>query len=213
MNEPRRNNGFMGNLILLVVVVILALNPQWYLPHVGQWLVAPSTEDDNAPNGAVVVLGGGAQQRLLHGIALREGDEERELWYTGNMIPERTRTFIDPPYAREYAIGRGVPADKVRLLQSTSTWEDALAVKEAVAETGVEHLVVVTNYFHSRRAMCVLRHHLAEENVTLIYSAPGGDDFDASRWWESEQDLVDVAEEWVKVFYYWRSYGLAPWTC
>lgn len=199
---------------LLIAGVLLALNPHWYLTPIGAWLALPAdTLATDTREEAVVVLGGGGQQRLLHGIALYHENAIPEIWYTGNMILEEGRSFIDPLYARTYAMERGVPEEAVKLLQSTSTWEDAAAVRQMVEQEGVSRLVIVTNYFHSRRAMCVLRHQLANHNVTLTYSPPLSDRYDANTWWQSEQSLVDVSEEWIKVLYYWAKYGLVPWTC
>lgn len=199
--------------VVAIVAMVLLLNPHWYLPPIGDWLTLPADTLTRHDNEAVVVLGGGGQQRLLQGIALLDGQPNTQVWYTGNMIPETGRSFIDPVYARTYAIRLGVAEERIYLLHSTSTWEDALAVKEQVQESGITHLIIVTNYFHSRRAMCVLRHHLADDGVTLLYSPPFSDEFDPKHWWQNEQDIVDVSEEWLKVMLYWYQYGLVPWDC
>jgi uncharacterized SAM-binding protein YcdF (DUF218 family) len=159
------------------------------------------------------VLGGGGQQRLLQGIALWKLHPTSRLWHTGDLRPDRQRNFVDPTFAQTYAVGLGVAPEKITLLQSTSTWEDALAVRAEIEETGVRDVIIVTNYFHSRRAMCVMRHHLAGSEVNLSFIPPASDEFDPATWWHSEQDLVDVSEEWLKVLFYWQQYGLAPWTC
>jgi uncharacterized SAM-binding protein YcdF (DUF218 family) len=197
----------------VALLVLLLLNPQWYLPAIGGWLRLPSETPERGNYEAVVVLGGGGQQRLLQGIALWKLQPESLLWHTGDLRPEHQRHFVDPAFARSYAIGLGVAPEKITLLQSTSTWEDGVAVKAVVEESGVKQVIIVTNYFHSRRAMCVMRHHLAESGATLAFVAPSSDDFDPAAWWQSEQDLVDVSEEWLKVLLYWQQYGLAPWRC
>ncbi len=199
--------------VLLLLGGVLVTNPQWYLVPIGAWLALPADPPSTQAEEVVVVLGGGGQQRLLHGIALFRERAIPEIWYTGNMIPEKGRAFIDPLYARTYAMERGVPEERIKLLQSTSTWEDALAVKAMAEAENVSHLVIVTNYFHSRRAMCVLRHQLANTDVSLSFSPPLSDTYDAETWWQEEQSLVDVSEEWIKVLYYWGKYGVTPWTC
>ncbi len=200
-------------LLLIALLVMLLLNPGWYLPPLADWLTLPVDPITRDANEAVVVLGGGGPQRLLQGVTLWEQQPSAQLWFTGNLVPETARSFIDPAYARTYALRLGVDPSQIRLLHSTSTWEDALAIKAEMEENDIQHLVIVTNYFHSRRAMCVMRHHLAAENVTLLYSPPDGDDFDPTTWWRNEQDIVDVSEEWLKVLLYWQKYGLAPWNC
>ena len=200
-------------LVLAATVILLAANPQWVLPSIGGWLMLPADPLVRHENEAIVVLGGGGQQRLREGIALWKEHPESELWHTGDLRPESQRNFVDPTFARTYAVERGVAEEKISLLQSTSTWEDAIAVAAEAERSGVEHLVVVTNYFHSRRAMCVLRHHLAESDITLTYIPPSSDEFNPTTWWQNEQDLVDVAEEWLKIVLYWQRYGVAPWTC
>lgn len=209
---PRKKRWFLFICILLIGILLL-LNPHWYLPPIADWLTLEAEPFTRYDSEAVVVLGGGGQQRLLQGIALLDGQPTAQLWYTGNMIPETGRSFVDPVYARTYAMRLGVDEARIHLLHSTSTWEDALALEQEVKSGGITHLVIVTNYFHSRRAMCVLRHHLADDGVTLAYSPPFSDEFDPNTWWQNEQDLVDVSEEWLKVMLYWQQYGLAPWEC
>ena len=54
----------------VMVVIVLVLNPHWYLPPFGDWLALPADTLIRNREEAVVVLGGGGQQRLLQGIAL-----------------------------------------------------------------------------------------------------------------------------------------------
>lgn len=207
----RKRRGIL--LLSVLAVVLVVLNPHWYLPAIAAWLTLDADPLTRHENEAVVVLGGGGPQRLLQGVVLWEEAPASQIWFTGNLIPETGRSFIDPVYARTYAMRLGVAEEQIHLLHSTSTWEDALAVETQVQESGITHLIIVTNYFHSRRAMCVLRHRLADDGVTLQYSPPYGDTFDPAGWWYKEQDIVDVSEEWIKVMLYWRQYGLTPWSC
>ena len=70
----------------------------------------------------------------------------------------------------------------------------------------------MTHWYHSRRALCVVRHHLPE-GVTVYYSPPPPTAVSADNWWENEEGLVAVINEFIKTGFYWWHYGLAPWRC
>lgn len=181
------------------------------LGGIGHWLAtAPPPPDHPA---VVVVLSGGGPSRLLPGIAAFEASGASELWYTGNQPTAESRTFTDARFARDFAIEQGVDPSAIRLLDTASTWEDGEEIAALVEREEVHLLLVVTDWNHVRRAHCVIRYHLGQNDATVGYLALPDADSRPSDWWQSEEGLVGVTSELLKTAFYWSHYGLAPWEC
>jgi UDP-N-acetylmuramyl pentapeptide phosphotransferase/UDP-N-acetylglucosamine-1-phosphate transferase len=106
-----------------------------------------------------------------------------------------------------------VPANAIRRLRTTSTWEDGQEIAQAVHETGVSRLLVVTNWYHGRRALGTVRRELADDDVEVLFSPPPPLTYGPHDWWRQENGLVAVVNEYIKIGFYWWHYGLAPWEC
>ena len=69
-------------------------------------------------------------------------------------------------------------------------------------------IIVVTDLFHTRRAACTFRTLLPD--TTIYLSAAPDPNVDASRWWQTEEGLVAVFNEVIKLVFYWARYGITP---
>lgn len=195
---------------LLAASVLAIVTARLWLPAIGNWLVRPSQLNQAD---AIVVLSGGGPERLTHGITLYQQDLAPELWYTGDApIPTMT-SFTDGQFARQFAIEQGVPAEAIHLLETTSTREDGQQIAAAVRQRGLRRLLIVTNWYHSRRALCVVRQQLADSGVTVYYDPPPALTYGPDNWWQQENGLVAVINELIKFGFYWWQYGLVPWRC
>jgi uncharacterized SAM-binding protein YcdF (DUF218 family) len=197
----------------LLVLVLVLLTTGWWLPAIGSWLHQSSQP---APAEVIVVLAGD-RERIVEGIALYKQGLADEIWYTGNVTFTTAPIPNESQVARQYAIDQGVPAEAITLLPSTSTWEDALAIRAQMDEQGVQHILLVTSWYHSRRSLCIMRHHLELEDGThqlSWYSAPTDSyHYGPSNWWQHEHGLVQVQNEFIKFGFYWLTYGLCPLQC
>lgn len=202
----RRALGCLTFLIVTPLVVLLAA--PWWLPAIGHWLaISPRPGESDV----IVVLGGG-QERLIEAIALYHEQPTAALWQTGDPGGVITGTFTTEMLAAAIAQERGVPPEHFQFLNSTSTWEDASATAAQAKSTVARRLIIVTSWYHSRRALCVFHRQLNGQEVELLY-VPSPDDFSPDDWWHGEEGLVAVMNELLKTALYWRTYGLAPWRC
>ena len=134
-------------------------------PRIGPWLDMPN-ELGNA--GAVVVLSGGGPERMIHGIALYQQGWAPELWYTGDRPLSALTSFSDGQIARYFALAQGVPDNAIRLLPTTSTWEDGQKIAGLVRKEHIHSIIVVTDWYHSRRALCVIQKKLTGTTVRVF---------------------------------------------
>ena len=191
----------------IIVAVIVCGTIPWWLPALGRGLVMPPCEGQAD---AIVVLGGGGPERLVHGLQLYRQGVAPKLWFTGaRALPEMTG-FTDGQLAGDKAVRTGIPTDDIDLLNTSSTWEDGQQIAVHVKQKGLRRIVVVTNWYHSRRALTVIRRHLAGQAVQVYYSPPPTSTCCPDQWWVRDEPLVMVINEWIKIGLYAVKYRLIP---
>jgi uncharacterized SAM-binding protein YcdF (DUF218 family) len=175
-----------------------------------RWL--ERSPDPLAPADVIVVLGGDHPARVLTAADLYTRGLAHELWITGDVPPPGARVSVAEA-ARYVAFTRGIPYEHQVLLASTSTWEDAAQIRVAVERTRVRSLLVVTSWYHSRRAICVLKHQLADLDVLVRYMPSTYTLPTSAHWWKRPLGWWSAAREVVAFAYYGVRYGMPPWIC
>jgi uncharacterized SAM-binding protein YcdF (DUF218 family) len=199
----RRRRAALAALALLVAWPTVA----WLA---ADWLVV---ETEPARADAVAVLGGSAtyKERAAYAARLfREGfapkvlltdDGQRGGW---SQAQQRNPFFVERA-AAELEAG-GVPAEKIERLpgQTTSTYEEAAALREYAEARGLGSLLVVTSGYHSRRALWTLERTFRGSPVRVRLAAvpPGGQTPARVYWWLSVNGWRTVALEYPKLIYY-----------
>jgi len=192
---------------ILAGVVVFGTMRLW-LPALGRGLVMPPCEGQAD---AIVVLGGGGPERAAHGIRLYRQGAAPRIWFTGDRaLPEMT-SFTDGRLACDFAVREGVPAGDIDLLNTSSTWEDGQQIAAMVKQKGLRRIVIVTNWYHSRRALAVIRRHPAGQAVQVYYSPPPTSSFCPDKWWARDEPLVMVIDEWLKIGLYAVKYKVLFW--
>jgi uncharacterized SAM-binding protein YcdF (DUF218 family) len=194
----------------LLVGILLLVTASLWLPGIGQWLAQPA---QNTKADAIVVLSGGGPERMVHGVYLYHQGLAPELWYTGDVPFSQMPRFTDGQFARDFAIKNGVPPEAIRLMKTTSTWEDGQQIGRMAKERSANRILVVTSWCHSRRALCVIRTQLKDAGVQVFYCAPPVVAYRPDNWWQHTEGLVLVVNELIKFGFYWWHYGLIPWRC
>ena len=102
----------------------------------------------------------------------------------------------DATIIRRYLIQDGVPADRITIEdRSTTTWENALFVAPLLRSHSARRVLLVTSWFHTRRAVGTFRSAagdirfspVAAEYSWAAYTSP---------WWEQTKD---VCREYAKI--------------
>ena len=70
---------------------------------------------------------------------------------------------------------------------------------------GYERVLVISSLFHLRRIGQVFEAPFAQEGITVLLHGAPSDQFDEARWWQYEEGLIMLNNEYVKLLYYaWR---------
>ena len=115
--------------------------------------------------------------------------------------------------ARYVAFTKGIPYERQLLLPSTSTWEDAEQIRDAAEREKLRSMLVVTSWYHSRRAVCVIRHQLAGLDVSINYAPATSVLPTSAHWWKRPLGWWRNSREVLAFAYYGVRYGLPPWSC
>lgn len=191
----------------LILAFLLISTASSWLPAIGHCFFV-QTKIANAD--VIVVLAGGGPERLCHGIELLKRGLAPAIWYTGDMPLETRSDLMDAEQALSLAERRGVPRNKITLLPSTSTFEDGKSISALIKEKKIKSIIVVTSWYHTRRAMNVIHHCITDTNVAVYMSSSTNLPYSPDNWWKEEEGLVAVNNEIIKTALYWWRYGIAP---
>ena len=187
--------GARGVLALLLLAAALLL----WARFSGQWLIV----DQPPEKGDVIVVlaGGRADLRYYRGLELlRAGYGEvmlvdvEDFLIFGEAEPESAERFI-----RATA---GDVQERVRVcpVEVISTTGETEAVRRCVAPLHPKRLLLVTNDFHSRRALSVFKNRLSEYDwsVALVRD----DKLFGTQWWRKRAWANTYAIEWERMIWW-----------
>jgi len=175
--------------VLLSLTAILA----WCFPR--QLL----TVDSGPVNADVmVVLGGGSHERPERATELfKEGGAPRIICSGSG----------DCYFNKERMVKAGVAAELIQTeSKSQTTKENAEFTVKMLRELGAKRVIIVTSWYHSRRALNCFRHYGPEIE---FYSRPSYFGY-APADWKPKGIARYVRSEYLKLPGYWLRYGVCP---
>ena len=186
---------FKISLALLAVFLLLAaaaiLFPQWFL----------CVDSGPVKGDVIVVLGGGLHERPERAAELFRERAAPRIILSG---------LGDCAINRRLLIGAGVPAGVIEMEdQSRTTQENAIFTIQRLRKSNslsARHVIIVTSWYHSRRALACFRHYAPD---IQFYSCPSYFAYARADW--SRKGIADrIRLEYVKLLGYWIRYGIWP---
>jgi uncharacterized SAM-binding protein YcdF (DUF218 family) len=156
---------------------------------------------------AVVVLGGGEQYRPFEAARLyREGCIAKILIpNVKSSLTERLGlTLPCSELNRRILLKQGVPESALIFIgdQVSSTYEEAMAVREWIQRSGARAIIISTDLFHTRRVDWLFHKLLAKTGVVINIDALSPEEYAAANWWQHEEGLIAFNNEVVKYLLY-----------
>ena len=179
----------IGLLVLLLLLAVAA----FFFPQ-------PFLCVDSGPVKAdvIVVLGGGSHERPERAAELFKEHAAPRIIISG---------LGDYEINRRRLIAAGVPANAIELeTQSRTTMENAQFTIQLLREEKLTRVIIVTSWYHSRRALACFRHYAPE---LKFYSRPSY--FASARAdWPHNRIGNRVRLEYAKLLGYWIRDGVWP---
>ncbi len=165
------------------------------------WAIAPSLLIvDSGPHtaNAEVILGGEPWTRPVRGAEIFQEAGAGFVIVSGDGDCEDVRRQIE---------ARGVPAGSiVTECQSRTTQENALFSAKILRARAATNAVIVTSWYHSRRALACFQKAAPE---IVFYSRPVARP-PVKSWWPDAYQRKRITQEYAKIVYYWVAYGVSP---
>jgi uncharacterized SAM-binding protein YcdF (DUF218 family) len=155
-------------------------------------------EDANARGDVMVVLGGKANYRPPRVLDLYGQGRAPIILISGRGDCQTVRAFLTSKSVQSAALELEG--------ESTNTKQNAEFSVRLLRQRHVNHAVIVTSWFHSRRALCCFRHYAPEIEFTAsptVLDRPKGH-------WPDRYERAWVLSEYVKLIGYWVRYGIRP---
>ena len=187
--------------IMAVIVAVLVIGHPIWLGAMGDWLVA---REPIRPSDVIVVLAGNSVYRVQQGVALYKAGQAPRLLISNE--PVRTHgfdsTWLD---LRRLGLARlDVPDEAVVPIEqvSGSTFEEAQHSRDIMLRNGWRSAIVVTDPFHTRRALLTFRAVFGPAGLEVIPSPAEGSKYQTEGWWRDPDRGIRVIQEYVKFPYY-----------
>jgi uncharacterized SAM-binding protein YcdF (DUF218 family) len=147
---------------------------------------------------AIVILGGGGVERPKRALELFTNGAAPRIICSGNGDAQWNKSFL---------VRKGVPADAVLVEnESSNTQQNARLSIALLRKQGAKRVIVVTTWFHSRRALECFRHYASDIE---FYSCPSYFGYEPEEMKRAKMREA-VYSEYLKLLGYWVRYGVWP---
>lgn len=197
-------------IFLLVIVLLCALAYSLRVPllsGLANYLINTDTPLEKAD--MIFVLNGDYETRPFYTSELyQQGLAPLVAIAQTESSPAERLGLVDNPtdIAVEVMKLRGVPADKLLVLNTsgpvTSTFDEARTIRQYVEANNIGSVIMVTSAFHTRRSRWIFERELEGVPVKLQVAGAPYINFDAGNWWQYEDGLINLNNEYIKLIFY-----------
>ena len=189
----KRRRLILKIVLLLVVLLALLAAVVWLFPQQVLTVDSGPVKAD-----ALVVLGGAGLERPERAAELFKEGEAPRILCSGYGDTQAYKTVLTKS---------GVPAQNISLeTKSRTTRENAEFSILLLRQMGAHRVIIVTSWYHSRRALMCFEHYAPD---IQFYSRPSYFAYPKTEW--RPKDIGSRAKsEYVKLLGYWVCYGVCP---
>jgi uncharacterized SAM-binding protein YcdF (DUF218 family) len=145
----------------------------------------------------IVILGGGPTERSNRALDLFNEGAARKILISGSGDCRQGAKILEQG---------GIAHDAITLeCSSHTTLENAKFSVPLLRELGARRVIVVTSWYHSRRALACFKHFAPE---IQFFSRPSYAQYDRKQWNRGTGSYV--RSEYIKNLGYWLRYGVCP---
>jgi len=207
MNTKRRK-WIRAGVILLLTGIILFVFRIPIFGFVGRFLIQ---ESPKIKGDVMVVLGGDSFDRSVYASELyREGLAKRIVCTGGNIpsvLAAVDTAMFEAEISRKILMDQQIPSSVIdTLCGSTSTWEESREILHYAQDHLVDTLIIVSSKFHLRRVRNVFENEFDETEITLNFQGAPSSRYKEDQWWKSEEGMIMVNNEYMKLLYYLFTY-------
>lgn len=146
----------------------------------------------------IVISGGDTIGRTAEGIKLLKQKYAPYILFSGAA---RSGEVSNAEYMKNYAMKNGVSKSKIFIEEkSTSTYENALFVKDILKEYNFKKIILVTSPYHQKRAYMNFNYVLGNDYAIINHSSIDLN-WESGEWWKNKKSIDITFEEISRVIY------------
>lgn len=165
------------------------------------WCVAPRVLTVDSPDkhgDALVLLGGDVAERTWRALELFKAGHFEKIVVSGDQE--------DAPMSRRLVLA-GVPEEKILVEnKSQTTKQNAEFAVPLLRANGIKRAVIVTSWYHTRRALATFRHEAGDIEFAVAPAFSGAN----TKGRAALDNFFVVSREYLKLGYYGLRYGVNP---
>lgn len=192
--------------IFVAILLLLFLFRRPILRGVGNFLVKT---DPPAQVDAAFILSGAAKERTDRALELFMEYTPGFVTMGGNVsqaLKAMGMSYTDAEVMRDALIAAGVDSISIAVLpRGTSTYEESEEILGYALSRGFDRIMIVTSLHHTRRVHGVFVEKFRESGIEVLVMGAEPEDFEPDSWWQNEEGLIFIFNEYAKLLYYaWR---------
>lgn len=199
-------------LIVLIVLFCIAGSLYIFRAPVLRWFATDLIVEDSLQRAdALFVLSGGGYDRGNEAArVLQQGYVSHVICTGGNPFIE-LKVFNIDTLESDMTVANlrrlRVPDSVItEIPEGSSTKEESQIILKYCRENRIKTAMVLSSKLHTRRIDEVFRPIMRNAGIKLVVRGAPSSRFDEMQWWESEDGLIAVNNEWLKRMYYWLKY-------
>ncbi len=193
---------FQGCLIFLVVLLVIFIIIWVGLIGAGSYLIVG---DRVKPVDAIVVLSGDEGDRVEEAIKWYEKGYGKYFVVTKTHTEDIGEGQTYSEKLMRIAIDAGVPADSMFVTagESSSTIEEAMAVKVVANQRNITSILVITAPYHTRRTQIIFNREFKDTDIRVLVHPVEDSWYKPLTWYLSSQGWRQTLAEYVSLILIW----------
>lgn len=168
-------------------------------------------EDSLQTADALFVLSGGGYDRGNEAVNIYHQGYVKSIVCTGGNPVYEFRVFNIDTLESDMTVAnlkrQQIPDSAIVVLrEGTSTNEEAAIIFNYCKQHQLKRIMVLSSKIHSRRVKKVFAKQFNSEPVEIIVRGAFSSRYDEMLWWQSEDGLIALNNEWLKTVYYLLKY-------
>ena len=193
---------------ILVILLVIGASSLFFktpiLRSVGNHLIQ---EDPETYAEYTFVLGGNSLDRGMKALDIFNKKLTANLVCTGGNIPSVLAAIDTTLYEAEITAAllekHGIPKNNIKTLTTaTSTSEESEEILQYCLKNNIRKANLITSKFHLRRVRNVFEDKFIDRGISLHFIGAPSSHYNEDEWWKSEEGMIMVNNEYVKLGYY-----------
>lgn len=167
-------------------------------------------EDNPVKVDAIFVLAGAPEERAPKAAELFHQGYSQSIVVTGARVPSLLEVLdtvlTEAQLTRQALLNEGVDTSAIVMLnRGTSTFEESDIILGYAGPLNYKRIILVSSKFHTSRMQRVFRKKFEDEGITPFIIGAEPLRYEIANWWNYEEALIFVNNEYLKHLYYlWK---------